>query len=224
MKPAPLRRLCDPGPVRDWIGWHDAYDDPASSLARRLEVVKRRLDQALDSLTTTRPRLLSLCAGDGRDVIGVLARRVPSLAVTALLIDSDPKLTARATAAAGGAGLGSVQVRCADAGDIASFADVVPVDVLMLCGIFGNIDHSAVKNVIQATPGLLNVGGYVIWTRGGSEPDRRPQVRSWFESAGLEEVAFDGTPQPYGVGVNRKTPRSALSPTRQITDRLFTFA
>lgn len=67
--------LCDPGLVRDWLGWHDAHDDPASSLARRLEVVKCRLGQALDSLTTTRPELLSLCSGDGRDVIAVLAGR-----------------------------------------------------------------------------------------------------------------------------------------------------
>lgn len=209
--------------MRDWLGWHEAYDEPASSLARRLEVVKRRLRQALDALTTTEPRLLSLCAGDGRDVIGVLARRGTSRSVAAVLIESDSTLAARAKAAAGYAGLSSVQVRCTDAGDVASFTDVLPVDVLMLCGIFGNIDHSAVKSMVETLPSLLNVGGYVIWTRGGSQPDRRPQVRCWFESAGLEEVAFDGTPQPYGVGMNRKTPASAPSPVHRITDRLFTF-
>ena len=209
--------------MRDWLRWHEAYDDPASSLARRLEVVKRRLNQALDALTTTEPRLLSLCAGDGRDIIGVLAGRATSRSLVAVLIESDRTLAGQATAAAGKAGLSSVQVRCTDAGDVASFADVVPVDVLMVCGIFGNIDHSEVRSMVGAIPRLVSVGGYVIWTRGGSEPDRRPEVRSWFESAGLEEVAFDGPPQPYGVGMNRQTSAPALSPAHQITDRLFTF-
>lgn len=103
-------------------------------------------------MTPTTTRLLSLCAGDGRDVIRVLAGRVSSPSVAAVLIDSDPTLAARATAAARDAGLGSVQVRCADAGDVGSFADVVPVDVLMVCGIFGNIDHAAIKNMIEAIP------------------------------------------------------------------------
>ena len=28
---------------RDWHAWHDAYDDPGSSLARRLAVVRARI-------------------------------------------------------------------------------------------------------------------------------------------------------------------------------------
>ena len=93
----------------------------------------------------------------------------------------------------------------------------------MLCGIFGHIDHSVVKRIVETIPGMINVGGYVIWTRGMSDPDRRPQVRRWFESAGLEEVGFEGAPEPYGVGMNRRTPTSALPPAHQTTDRLFTF-
>jgi hypothetical protein len=32
---------------RDWRAWHDAYDDPGSSLARRLAVVQARIADAL---------------------------------------------------------------------------------------------------------------------------------------------------------------------------------
>lgn len=205
--------------MRDWIGWHQAYSDPDSSLARRLEVVRRRVSQALDEVTATKPVLLSLCAGDGRDVISVLSARAAQPQVAAVLIESDTTLSHRARKAAAEAGLSSLQVRCGDAGDLASFSDVLPVDVLMLCGIFGNIEHSAVKSVVDAIPQLLSSGGYVIWTRGGSEPDRRPEIRRWFSSAGLEEVAFEGAPEPYGVGMNRQ----GSAPALQITGRLFAF-
>jgi hypothetical protein len=94
------------------------------------------------------------------------------------------------------------------------------VDVLMLCGIFGNIEHRAVKDIVDLIPRLVVLGGYVIWTRGGSEPDRRPELRQWFRAAGLQEVAFDGTPEPYGVGLNQLRRPSA---DRALPDRLFTF-
>jgi hypothetical protein len=60
--------------ARDWHAWHDEYDDPASSLSRRLVVVRRQVDAILRA----RPgptRLVSMCAGDGRDVLPVLAPR-----------------------------------------------------------------------------------------------------------------------------------------------------
>ena len=209
--------------MRDWLSWHQAYDIPASSMACRLEVVRRQLSQILDEMTATKPLLLSPCAGDGRDVISVLAARAAQPDVAAVLIESDTTLARRASEAAADAGLSSVQVRCGDAGDLASFSDVLPVDVLMLCGIFGNIERSAVKSVVDATPRLVSFGGYVIWTRGGSEPDTRPEIRRWFRSAGLEEVAFEGAPEPYGVGMNRQRYAPTLSPAHQIPDRLFTF-
>lgn len=39
-------RMRDASGVRDWRSWHQAYDDPASSLARRLQVLRRRLDDS----------------------------------------------------------------------------------------------------------------------------------------------------------------------------------
>lgn len=180
--------------MKDWLAWHEAYDDPSSSLVRRLEVVRRRLGMVLDAAGEPR-LLLSLCAGDARDVIPVLAARAAWSSVSAVLVELDEELSRRAMEAATSSGLETVEVRCADAGNPASFADVLPVDVLLLCGIFGNIDHQGVNDVIDAVPQMLVEGGFVIWTRGGSYPDRRPEVRSWFRTAGLAEVSFDGAPR-----------------------------
>lgn len=207
--------------VTDWLAWHEAYDDPSTSLTRRLGVVQRRLGAVLD-LIDGRIKLLSLCAGDGRDAIPVLAARAASLSVSALLVERDEVLSQRAKDEASRAGLGSVEVRCADAGDPDSFSDGLPVDVLMLCGIFGNIEHDLVKDVIDVVPGLLAADGYVVWTRGGSDPDRRPEVRSWFRARGLAELSFDGAPEKFGVGVNQLA-SCRPSPRRQLPNRLFSF-
>jgi hypothetical protein len=212
----------DAGRVKDWLAWHEAYDDPSSSLARRLEVVRRRLGAALDAAAGERLQLLSLCAGDGRDVVPVLAARPASSSVSALLIERDEEVSRRATEAASSSGLETVEVRCADAGDPASFSDVLPVDVLLLCGIFGNIEHGRVKDVIDVVPHLLARGGCVIWTRGASDPDRRPEIRRWFRGAGLAEVSFDGAPEAFGVGVHQLV--HGLPDARpQLPSRLFSF-
>lgn len=187
--------------MRDWVEWHEGYDDPSSALARRLVVVKRCLQTALDGIGPS-ATILSLCSGDGRDVIEVLQDR-PERVGRAVLVELDSHIAKRAARAATNAGLDEVEVRNRDAGALDSFADVVPVNVLMLCGIFGNIEHASVRNVIECASKLVRAGGWVIWTRGGSAPDRRSEIRSWFVDAGFEEIAFAGAPEPYGVGLNR---------------------
>ena len=202
-----------------WVEWHEGYQQPGNSLSRRLEVVKKRLSAALDQLGPS-PTILSLCSGDGRDVIGALSD-YPSPIGRVVLVEVDQDLAERARTAAEAHKLTKVEVRCKDAGATQSFVDVVPVDVLLLCGIFGNIDHSAVKRVVEFVPSLVRIGGYVIWTRGGSEPDRRRGIRNWFAEVGIEELAFDGAPEPYGVGLNRITGPGLID--ERLPERLFSF-
>lgn len=208
--------------MTDWVDWHRAYDDPASSHARRLEVVRRRVRQALDLVSVPAPRLLSLCAGDGRDTIPVLADRRGSERVRVVLVEKDAALAQRATDAAAAAGLDNVEVRTGDAGDARMFADAIPVDVLLLCGIFGNITDDDIARLIAATPQLLHAGGFAIWTRGAFDHDLRPQVRAWFRSAGFEELAFDGAPERYGVGLCRLGDAPAAA-SGALPTPLFTF-
>ena len=59
----------------DWQQWHAAYDDPDSRLSERLRVVQSHVRAALDE-RAAQPgpiRITSMCAGQGRDVIGALA-------------------------------------------------------------------------------------------------------------------------------------------------------
>ena len=207
---------------RDWIEWHRSYDDEDSSLARRLTVVRRRIGDVLDAVAPGREiGVLSLCSGEGRDLLPELAAH-PDLAARVVLVERDPELAARAGRAA--ADLPTVDVRTGDAGDVATFRDVLPVDLLLLCGIFGNVSEADIRRTVAAVPGMLTPGGTVIWTRGrfADDIDLRPDVRRWFTDAGLEEVAFDGEPESFGVGVARR-PRSTAV-TGEAPPRLFTFA
>jgi hypothetical protein len=124
--------------VKDWLDWHAAYDDPSSSLSARLERVRSHVSGAIEAAPAGLVRLVSLCAGQGHDVIGVLPDHPRRDDVRAVLVESDPRNAGPARRGAAEKGLSQVDVREADASLVASYADALPADVLLLCGIFGN--------------------------------------------------------------------------------------
>ncbi|MEP9361688.1 class I SAM-dependent methyltransferase [Nocardioides sp. CN2-186] len=206
---------------RDWQEWHRSYDDPTSSISLRLETVRAQLRLLLDAANGL-VRLLSLCAGDGRDTLPVVA--ASDVAVQGVLVELDPVLAERARRNAPP----GIEVRTADAGTTASYADAVPVDVLLECGIFGNITDDDIVRTVRSTPSLLRTNGHVIWTRGNNVPldpssydgDPAEMVRSVFAEAGFEEIAFVSHPAGFRVGVHR-WPGATGAPDSDV--RLFEF-
>jgi len=138
-----------------------------------------------------------------------------------VLVESDERNAGLARRAAAGQGLAKVEVCQADASLVASFADVLPADVL-LCGIFGNVSDRDIKRAVQAAPALCRAGTTVIWTRHRRPPDLTPQVRAWFAGGGFAEIAFDAlqTTALTSVGVGRLSRAPAVELPR---GRLFTF-
>lgn len=166
--------------------------------------------------------LVSLCAGQGHDVIGVLPDHPRRDDVRAVLVESDARNVVLARRAAAVKSLPGVEVRQADAGLVAGFADVLPADVLLLCGIFGNVSDRDIRRTVDAAPALCRAGATVIWTRHRRPPDLTPRIRAWFASAGFGEVAFDmlETSALTSVGVHRL----GRGPAAGLPDgRLFTF-
>ena len=209
------------------MAWHKAYDDPSSALSARLQMVQAQLAGAIDRAPPGRVRLVSLCAGQGHDVLGVLRDHPRRKDVSAVLVEANPDIAAAARERAAGAGLAQVEVRHADAGRVASFADALPAGVLMLCGIFGNVSDPDIERTIAAAAAFCAPGGTVIWTRHRRPPDLTPQVRAWFTAAGFEEIMF-GSPETspqigVGAGQFRGTP-AATGPAATWPDApLFTF-
>jgi hypothetical protein len=208
--------------VRDWVAWHSEYDDPQSHLRRRLDRVCFHLGRAIDSAPAGPVRLVSLCAGQGRDVIGVLPGHPRRAEVTAVLIESDHRNAGQARSDATAAGLSRLEVRQADASLAGSFADILPADVMLLCGIFGNVSDADIERTVTAAPAMCSAGASVIWTRHRRSPDLTPRIRAWFAASGFDEVAFDAldTATLTGVGVHRLRQPSA---TPIPTEPLFTF-
>jgi SAM-dependent methyltransferase len=182
-----------------WVLWHGPYEDPSSNLSRRLRAVQSMLRAALDDLP--RPdrggdpqpiRIVSLCAGQGRDVIDVVATHPRGPEVSALLVELDPALAAFARDRAAGAGLaGRIRVVEGDASQARIYADSMPADIVLVCGVFGNISAADITRTIQAMPGFCAPGGHVVWTRHRRPPDLTPAIRADFACAGFTELAFE---------------------------------
>jgi hypothetical protein len=187
--------------MTDWVQWHERYGDPDSTLSRRLEVVSRRIAEALDRSPAGPIRVASMCAGDGRDLLNVLPFHPRGRAVAGRLVEWDQRLVERARAAASS----MIEVLCGDAGMSDAYEGAVPVNLLLCCGVFGNITETDIQNTINSWPMLCASEATVIWTRGAFDHDLRPQIREWVKQAGFEELSFDGENEKYGVGVARMT-------------------
>jgi hypothetical protein len=209
----------------DWVAWHAAYDDPSSPLSARLRQVRLHLFDAIDRAPAGPVSLVSLCAGQGHDVVGVLPDHPRRDDVRAVLIESDPRNADLARRAAAELSLSGVEVRQADAGLVAGFADALPADVLLLCGIFGNVSDRDIERTVQAAAALCRSGATVIWTRHRRPPDLTPRIRAWFADSGFTEIAFDAldTSPLTSVGVHRLGRTPGAGPAGPPGDRLFTF-
>ena len=136
--------------------------------------------------------LVSLCAGQGHDVIGVLPDHPRRGDVRAVLVESDARNVVLARRAAAGQDLPGVEIRQADAGLVAGFADVLPADVLLLCGIFGNVsDHDAppsppLPHTTRELPGNVGPHRYRLHQDNNTTPridpkrcSMQPEVSPW---------------------------------------------
>jgi hypothetical protein len=209
----------------DWNAWHDDYSDPGSALSVRLAAVRSEIRRALaDSAPGREPiTVLSACAGDGRDILGVLAEQDEQLRrrVEVTLLETDRRNLDRAERFCQDAGLSGVRMLDRDAGLSNSYRDAAPADLVLMCGVFGNLSDADVRRLINFLPALCRPGATLIWTRSRRAPDLTPSIRDWLAAAGFTELSFTAPPGVLGsVGANRfdGEPQPLLA-----GQRLFTF-
>jgi hypothetical protein len=200
----------------DWRDWHGAYADPASPLSRRLEIVQRSIRRALDAAPPGPIRAVSVCAGQGTDLLGVLAGHPRGADVRARLVELDAFNADAARAVAPP----SVEVITGDAAPLAAYAGAVPADLVLVCGVLGRVDGRELPHLVARLPQLTATGGTLIWTRHRRPPDQTPRVRRLLRRAGFEEIAFQAPDdERFSVGVHR---HMAAPPRLDPGDRLFT--
>ena len=187
-----------------WQAWHAPYADENSELSRRLRIVRQQIAAWLDQRPGEELAVVSACAGQGHDLIGLLATRPDAGRVRAALIEYDAGNVAAAQAAADRAGLTNLVVRQADAGRLSSYVGAVPADLVLMAGVLGNISDADVKRTIDALPQMCAEGATVIWTRSRRAPDLTPAVLEWLREAGFVQEAFDAPEDArFSVGVHR---------------------
>lgn len=189
---------------RDWHAWHDRYDEPDSPLARRLAVVQDRTARFLDAAPPGDIRVLSMCAGQGRDLLGVLEHHPRRADVSALLVELEPRNTAAARERVRQLGLERVEVLTGDAALTDNYRSHAPADLVLACGVFGNIVPEDIEHTIAHCAALCAPGGATIWTRHRREPDLVPRICDWFAQNGFT-LEFVTEPGDFGVGVHRRT-------------------
>jgi hypothetical protein len=184
----------------DWAAWHRDYESD-TPLRRRLATVQLHIGAVLDSKRQSPLRVISLCAGEARDLLGALeghARRD----IRGRLVEQDADLAQTARQRCAELGLPDVEVIVGDAGHSQAYAGATPADLVLACGVFGNISDEDVERTVRALPMLCANRATVIWTRHRRPPDLTPAIHAWLADSGFRKIAFDTfTDSPMSVGV-----------------------
>jgi hypothetical protein len=207
---------------RDWVAWHRLYADPGSSLSRRLALVQARISDALDAAAAGPVRVISVCAGQGHDLLGVLPGHPRRHDVTARLVELNGDNADAARGIAARAGLDGVEVVTGDASTTDAYAGAVPAQLLLVAGVFGNLLDADVRRTIGLLPTLCAPNAVVIWTRHRRPPDLTTAIRGWFADAGFEELWFSGPVDDLWIGAGVARLVGEPRPFQPHT-RIFTF-
>ncbi|MEX2547191.1 MAG: class I SAM-dependent methyltransferase, partial [Chloroflexota bacterium] len=183
----------------DWVAWHADYDTD-TPLRRRLEIVQGHIRAFLRACDRSPVRVVSMCAGEARDLLGAL-EAVTRRDLVGRLVELDPDLAHAARRRCVELGLTELEVVTGDTGDAHAYAGTIPADLVLACGVFGNISNSDIERTVRALPSMCAPGGSAIWTRHRGEPDLTPAIRRWFVESGFADVSFEAVPDsPGSVG------------------------
>jgi hypothetical protein len=185
---------------KDWKKWHTLYNDSNSGLAKRLRKVQDSISDSLPDKIEDMFQITDICSGDGRDLLDVLAHYPAKDKVYSYLVELDVRLAEESRHTANENGLRNVTVINADASLLSTYASVSRADLILLCGVFGNISNDDIRNTIEALPQLAKQGTKVIWTRHLRQPEAVPVIQNLFITNGFSEVGFRTTDdQSYAI-------------------------
>jgi hypothetical protein len=211
------RPEASPKPI-DWVAWHHDYDNE-TPLRRRLEIVQRWIRTTLIEERGSPIRVISMCAGEARDLLGAV-EMVERRDIVGRLVEIDPQLAVIARSRALELGLKDLEIAVGDAGHMGAYSGATPADLVLACGVFGNISDEDIERTLRALPQLCAPRATVIWTRHRRPPDLTPSIRRWLAESDFEDVCFEPVPESTGtVGIARYRGQ----PRGHTDQRLFTF-
>ena len=191
---------------KDWFAWHDNYRT-RPRMRQRLQIVREYISTSINECPPGKITVISVCAGDSRDLIGTLFNHPRASDVYGRLVEIDSRLVEGGRSAAASAGLGGqLEFICGDATLSSVYQGFVPADLVLVCGVFGNVPETELPRLIQSLQYLCRTNGLMIWTRDlvTDGEHRLATIRERLQEAAFEEVSFKMTPTGnMGVGMHR---------------------
>jgi hypothetical protein len=208
----------------DWYEWHDLYKTEPK-LQQRLEMVREYIAYSLNGSPDGAIRIVSVCAGDGRDLLGTLKDHPRAKDVSARLVEINSNLVERGRETIESLGLAKqIEFINGDATLSTNYVGAVPADIVIVCGVFGNLaDEGELNRLLDNLSFLSKPGAFVIWTRGHSNGiPYSDNVRKILRASGFEEVNFKLTAtKDMGVGLHQYLGENLPQPKEQ---QLFVFS
>jgi len=181
----------------DWVKWHQLYETEPSRMFR-LKLVEQHLSDCINDIPAGAFKAVSICAGDGRDIIGALSGHSRRKDAWVRLVETDQNLVEAGREAVGSAGLAEqMEFLLGDATMTSAYSGMAPADLVVACGVFGNVREQQLSQLVGHLPQLCQAGAYVVWTHYLSSTGMRriELIRGFLRAAGFIERQMDFSDQ-----------------------------
>jgi hypothetical protein len=186
--------------ISDWNDWHEEYDDPNSELAFRSRLVQGQVVAVVDAHKHDPVSIVSICGGQGRELIGALENHPRRSSVAGLLVEIHPDNASFARQWAERAGMTLFHVVNADASLSDTYEGVNRADLVVISGVFGHLDAEDIRRTIGFLREICAAGSTVVWTSYEVRPERTQMIRTMFEDNDFKETGSEVTPEgTFGV-------------------------
>jgi Putative methyltransferase len=190
----------------DWYEWHNKYMR-SPILMDRLKTVCEQIEEFLLKAPPGDIRVLSICAGDGRDLLGALFDHPRAEDVVARLIELEERLVDCGQAAVEMSGFSEkIHFLHGDATLSSAYQDFAPAQLILLCGVFAHLTDPETLKLIGHLPALCSPQGGVIWTRRVKTEESQQHadaIQLAFEQHHFQRVHSEITPHETRVATYR---------------------
>jgi hypothetical protein len=209
--------------IGDWSAWHDAYADPNSELNSRMRSVQAHVAALVRDAAPGPVTIVSICAGQGREVIGALEGHLRRGDVRGRLVELAADNAAFARAWTQKAELNGLEVVAGDASLATSYEGLAPADIVVISGVFGHLSDDDQKRLIAFSRQICRRGGSVVWTNFAEIGGRRAEtLRDYFRAQLFEEAAFETLSGKYAFTIAHSRYAGEQIPLDAVA-RLFSF-
>jgi hypothetical protein len=189
--------------IGDWSAWHDEYENAGSELNARKRAVQAQVAKIVEQRPPGPVTIVSICGGQGREVIGALETHPRRADVRGRIVELDAENAAFARAWAQEAQLGDLEVVTGDASIADSYAGLPPVDLVVISGVFGHLSDADRQRTVGFLRQICRQGGCVVWTFFRRNEEQTARLRGYFAGQMFDEEEFETLSGEYAFTIAR---------------------